>query len=113
MCTADKNWVVTPPKNATYDPPSRDIASACQCNTVAYNLMEACGYCQGVQIGDWKSWITNCPEAYVGKEYKPAVPSETVIPPWAREDSRQAGSWDPAVAVQIVQDLSKFPKLGG
>ncbi|KAG8953407.1 hypothetical protein FRC04_002249 [Tulasnella sp. 424] len=107
VCTADQNWVVTRPKNATYDPPSRDIASACQCNTVAYNLMEACGYCQGAQIGDWKSWIANCPAAYVSKEYKQAVPSETVIPPWALEDSSQAGTWDPAVAGQYARPSKK------
>ncbi|KIO30687.1 hypothetical protein M407DRAFT_20217 [Tulasnella calospora MUT 4182] len=98
VCSPDKYWGVDPAQpplgNFTYAPPHGTTANVCQCNTVAYNLMEACSFCQGAQIGDWKSWTTNCLPSDISKEYSPDVPSETVIPSWALLDPTQAGSWD-------------------
>lgn len=106
VCAPDNNWKVTSPGNTTYAPPANATANMCQCNTVAYSLMEACGYCQGARIGDWKLWITNCPASYISDQYTLPVPPQTVIPPWAFLDPKPAGSWDPAVARQYAGKLS-------
>lgn len=107
VCATDGNWVVVPPGNATYDPPTTANASVCQCNTVAYSLMEACSFCQGSHIGTWRTWITNCPEASWSKAYANTVPSETVIPPWALLDPTLSGSWSASRAKKYVGKSSR------
>ncbi|KIO30688.1 hypothetical protein M407DRAFT_68879 [Tulasnella calospora MUT 4182] len=100
-CSTGDDWKVTRPGNSTYAPPSGDKVNMCQCNTVTYNLMEACGYCQAARIGDWKSWIANCPQSYISTAYPYTVPPETEVPSWAFKNPEETeGSWDPAVARQ-------------
>ncbi|KAG8878901.1 hypothetical protein FRB98_005914 [Tulasnella sp. 332] len=71
-------------------------ANLCQCNTVTYNILQACAACQGGGIGTWSSWIKNCYTIYYG--YPESTPNGTIIPGWANVDPRTNDSWNALVA---------------
>ncbi|KAF8843547.1 hypothetical protein BDN67DRAFT_1000775 [Paxillus ammoniavirescens] len=43
-----------------YGAPSGAYANPCECNTVAYSLVSACGACQGAVYLTWPAWTVNC-----------------------------------------------------
>ena len=91
-----------------------------RCNTVTYNLLQACSICQGGVAGGWYvspllgiladqliftpcyyriNWITNCtaPNITVGK-YPLPLPGGVAIPSWAYIDFTTQDQFQPAVA---------------
>jgi hypothetical protein len=92
-----------------YSSPQGSNATACQCNTVAYNLMAGCTLCQNDaldSIGDiWIDefgWSEGCP-TYDGSGKLPSQASslQSSIPPWAFT-VENGGSWDDFVASSMV-----------
>ncbi|KAI0717152.1 hypothetical protein C8Q76DRAFT_425879 [Earliella scabrosa] len=93
----ENSWIIPPLSTAPgglpfYLGPRRQSALfQCQCNTVHYSLIAACGACQGFHgaegIENWSSFIVNCPSNTIqGAVYPLDVPPETAFPPWAYLD---------------------------
>ncbi|KAF9475049.1 hypothetical protein BDN70DRAFT_280485 [Pholiota conissans] len=57
-------------------------ANPCQCNTVTYSLMSACGACQGRTYLAWSVWSANCVMVYTDT-YPEPLPSGVSVPGWA------------------------------
>ncbi|KDQ06767.1 hypothetical protein BOTBODRAFT_60438 [Botryobasidium botryosum FD-172 SS1] len=93
-------------KSFPYLPPGTlGPASACRCNTVAYNLISACAACQGAIIGPWDVWVQYCVSSMitVGK-YPSAVPQGTEIPVFAFYDPTITGLFDVEDAQRYIAD---------
>jgi len=82
-------------------PSSPLIATDCLCSSVAYNLLSACGLCQGATaIITWPSWSTNCTQHVIPQgQWILAIPSGTSVPAWAYvTPDKMGGAFSPAVA---------------
>ncbi|THU77813.1 hypothetical protein K435DRAFT_973814 [Dendrothele bispora CBS 962.96] len=86
------------PEQNHYLGPSIDDSNPCQCNTVVYSLMSACGLCQNRTIASWNEWSANC--ALVYTSYPEPIPSGTVVPGWAYLDVKSQGTFNAALAQQ-------------
>lgn len=86
-----------------YNNPTGSAANLCRCNTVTYNLLQACSYCQGANIGGWLDWTTNCTAANttVGS-YPLPLPGGVAVPNWAYLDFTQQDRFLPDVAQQAA-----------
>ncbi|KIO27835.1 hypothetical protein M407DRAFT_232003 [Tulasnella calospora MUT 4182] len=93
------SWMILALDGAdTYGAPSGELATPCECNTVFYNLIEACSGCQGGSINLWQYWIQSCPQTYIGKTFPYPIPAGTQVPTWADIDPSAAGYWSPVMA---------------
>ncbi|KDQ16730.1 hypothetical protein BOTBODRAFT_30646 [Botryobasidium botryosum FD-172 SS1] len=98
-------WIVNalPPASAQpYNVPMAPYANDCRCSSVAYDLLSACGLCQGGPVTTWADWTSNCSANVisVGK-YPRSTPSETEIPGWAFWDPTTNGGTFNATAAQL------------
>ncbi|KIM87187.1 hypothetical protein PILCRDRAFT_303122 [Piloderma croceum F 1598] len=57
----------------------------CQCSTVVYSLMSACGMCQNRTIEGWSAWQTNCSVVYT-QQFPESIPFGINVPGWAYLD---------------------------
>ncbi|KAJ6623491.1 hypothetical protein B0H10DRAFT_796535 [Mycena sp. CBHHK59/15] len=86
------------PPNTHYIGPDLANATLCQCSTVTYSLISACGACQDRTFEPWTNWSTNCPQVEVG-QYLQAIPTEVVVPAWAYLDVTMTNnSFNPILA---------------
>lgn len=94
------SWTIPAVRGAddSYAAPEGELATPCQCNTVFYNLIEACASCQGGVIRQWQYWIQYCPQAYIGQTFPYPIPGGTQVPTWADMDPSAVGFWSPTVA---------------
>ncbi|KAF8969855.1 hypothetical protein BDZ97DRAFT_1754280 [Flammula alnicola] len=87
------------PDSSHYLGPSLQNANACQCNTVTYSLMSACGACQGQiylpqpHYFSWSVWSANCAMVYVDT-YPEPIPSGVSVPGWAYLDVEANDDFD-------------------
>ncbi|KAI9571583.1 hypothetical protein HD554DRAFT_2302235 [Boletus coccyginus] len=82
----DGQFTVAPlPTSAHYAGPHADESNQCQCSSVTYNTISACGLCQDRAIIGWSIWDTNCTTVYPGV-FMPGVPAGTAVPHWAFQD---------------------------
>ncbi|TDL21524.1 hypothetical protein BD410DRAFT_294509 [Rickenella mellea] len=65
-----------------YVGPSTTLVDNCQCSSIFYSVISACGVCQNQTIITWSSWDTNCTTVYVSV-YPEAISTGTAIPAWA------------------------------
>ncbi|KDQ06723.1 hypothetical protein BOTBODRAFT_243047 [Botryobasidium botryosum FD-172 SS1] len=100
----DDPMVPYPPPNTTRPSASSRSINACTCSSVGYQLISACGVCQGVtNVLTWSTWHANCPDALVNvKVYPFPVPSRTAFPAWALLDPSTSNIFD----VQAAQSVS-------
>ncbi|KAH0827028.1 hypothetical protein J3R83DRAFT_4709 [Lanmaoa asiatica] len=73
------------PVNTHYTGPYADEQNPCQCSSVTYNTISACGACQNRTIISWSTWDTNCTTVYPGV-FPPGIPDGTAVPAWAFQD---------------------------
>ncbi|CAG7851031.1 SubName: Full=Uncharacterized protein {ECO:0000313/EMBL:CCA74084.1} [Serendipita indica DSM 11827] len=95
--------------SAPYTPP-QGAGSHCGCNTVAYNLMAACGWCQkDIEVSWWLTldqWAGNCTTANGGAEFTEDIPdtvntTSLTIPNWALMPP-VLDTWSPAQASAVA-----------
>ncbi|KAH8099951.1 hypothetical protein BXZ70DRAFT_195533 [Cristinia sonorae] len=79
-----------------YRPPQPASATACQCNTVFYSMLQACSKCQAHPIVPWSTWEFNCTTPYSG--YPETIPSGTNVPSWAYLDVIRADAFNDTAA---------------
>ncbi|KAF9527008.1 hypothetical protein CPB83DRAFT_856978 [Crepidotus variabilis] len=92
VCAGSPYPVHALPDNSHYVGPTLDSANPCQCNTVVYSLMSACGACQGRSYLSWSVWTANCPMVSTG--YPESIPSGLAIPGWAYLDVKTNDNFD-------------------
>ncbi|KAG1891125.1 hypothetical protein F4604DRAFT_1949427 [Suillus subluteus] len=85
-----------------YAGPWAATANSCECSTVTYALLSACGDCQNATYLDWSYWSYNCSQVF-SQVYPHNIPSGTKVPNWAYLNVTAAG-FDPVVA-QSAGDL--------
>ncbi|KAF9562199.1 hypothetical protein CPC08DRAFT_391330 [Agrocybe pediades] len=85
------------PAMSHYLGPTLQTANPCQCNTVTYSLMSACGACQGRTYLSWSVWSANCPTVSINT-YPEPIPSGVAIPGWAYLDVKATDNYDPTLA---------------
>ncbi|KAG2356136.1 hypothetical protein BDR07DRAFT_1464207 [Suillus spraguei] len=102
VCSGGDYSVNSLPSGDHYAPPTASEANNCQCSTVTYSLISACGDCQNATYLTWSSWSYNCTQIYLGV-YPNNIPSGTAVPNWAYLNVTTNG-FDP-VAAQNDGDL--------
>ncbi|KJA27471.1 hypothetical protein HYPSUDRAFT_937449 [Hypholoma sublateritium FD-334 SS-4] len=93
VCNGSPFPVLPLPANSEYLGPTLQDANPCQCNTVTYSLMSACGACQGQDYVSWSVWTTNCATVY-GNIFPEPIPSGVSVPGWAYLDVEAEGNFD-------------------
>jgi len=84
-----------------YTGPLAGDSTLCQCNTVFYMLLTACGACQGES--EWPAWSTyntNCTALYLS-QFPENIPSGTKVPQWAYLDITTDGTFNPTAAEAV------------
>ncbi|KAH9954751.1 hypothetical protein BGW80DRAFT_1258557 [Lactifluus volemus] len=87
------------PQGLHYTGPNAGQGNLCQCNTVVYSLVSACGGCQGGQWTLWSEWAFNCTseELSSNSTYPYSIPAGTRVPHWAYLNV-QADNWSATAA---------------
>ncbi|KAG2349766.1 hypothetical protein BDR05DRAFT_979875 [Suillus weaverae] len=101
VCWGGDFTISTLPSGTHYAAPTVAEANQCECSTVTYSLISACGDCQGATYLSWSSWSYNCSQTFQGYPYD--IPAGTVVPHWAYLTLNATG-FDP-VAAQNTGDL--------
>ncbi|KAI9459394.1 hypothetical protein F5148DRAFT_1218816 [Russula earlei] len=86
-----------------YGGPFAGGSTLCQCNTVVYSLVSACGACQGGSWVQWSQWSFNCSSVSEDGTYPTALPRLTRVPRWAYLSVVKANTWNITLA-QIAGD---------
>ncbi|KAI0777159.1 hypothetical protein BC629DRAFT_635973 [Irpex lacteus] len=88
-----------------YAPPSTGLLSPtdCNCNTVLYSLLAACGACQGQGFTTWKLWEANCPTVFVTK-FPDDIPSAVSVPQWAYLDVTTDNDFNVTAALSLANE---------
>ncbi|GLB34838.1 putative expressed protein [Lyophyllum shimeji] len=85
------------PDGSHYTGPALGATNRCQCNTVVYSLMSACGSCQGRTYETWDTWSGNCPTVSISS-FPEAIPPNTFVPGWAYFDVQTSGNFNATAA---------------
>ncbi|KAG1832053.1 hypothetical protein EV424DRAFT_82267 [Suillus variegatus] len=78
------------PPDTHYAAPTVAEANLCECSTVTYSLVSACGACQNATYLTWSSWSYNCSSVST-QQFPDDIPSGTAVPNWAYLDVTAAG----------------------
>ncbi|KAH7873518.1 uncharacterized protein C8R40DRAFT_1112334 [Lentinula edodes] len=70
------------PASNHYTGPSSGQATTCECSTLTYMLISACGACQNRTWISWQNWSQNCPIIELSVFPVP-LPTTTDVPLWA------------------------------
>lgn len=71
------------PPGTHYIGPNATQANPCECNTVVYSLISACGACQGEIFITWNAWSAECGNYTSNDLSQIPAPTDIVVPPWA------------------------------
>ncbi|PPR02063.1 hypothetical protein CVT24_011162 [Panaeolus cyanescens] len=94
VCNNGPFFVHALPDNSHYlGPVTVAGATPCECNTVVYSLMSACGACQGKTYLSWSVWSANCPTTYTSG-YPEQIPQGVAVPGWAYLDVTANDNFD-------------------
>ncbi|KAI0253447.1 hypothetical protein BJV78DRAFT_210424 [Lactifluus subvellereus] len=92
-------WTIAPlPQGRLYRGPDAGEGTLCQCNTVVYSLVSACGACQGSQWIQWSEWSLNCTSVASVSTYPESIPAGTRVPHWAYLDITTTDTWNDTAA---------------
>ncbi|KAI9447109.1 hypothetical protein BJY52DRAFT_375035 [Lactarius psammicola] len=98
------DFTLDPIQNLTYSYSGPDLEEAvnlCICNSVAYNLLSACGMCQGGQQRTWSDYTYNCSSNEDPSTFPNPIPAGTRVPQWALQDATHVNLWNATKAMTI------------
>jgi len=99
VCTGGAFTVNPLPLDTHYTGPTLDNVNDCQCSTVTYSVVSACGVCQNRSIVAWSLWKDNCTgHGPFILSYPESIPSGTAVPAWAYLDVTTSDFFNPAIA---------------
>ncbi|SJL00491.1 uncharacterized protein ARMOST_03804 [Armillaria ostoyae] len=93
VCNDGSYTLQSLPDMTHYLGPSVDAANPCQCSTVSYSLISACGACQNRTFAQWSQWRVNCASVDIGGFPEP-IPNGTHVPGWAYLDVKTKDTFD-------------------
>ncbi|KAK0503360.1 hypothetical protein EDD18DRAFT_629951 [Armillaria luteobubalina] len=93
VCNGGSYSLQSLPDMTHYLGPSVDAANPCQCSTVSYSLISACGACQNRTYAQWSQWRVNCASVDIGGFPEP-IPNGTHVPGWAYLDVKTEDTFD-------------------
>ncbi|KAI9571571.1 hypothetical protein HD554DRAFT_1789594 [Boletus coccyginus] len=97
----DGQYTIKPlPVGYYYPGPYADEANQCECSSVTYNTISACGLCQNRTILSWSVWNTNCTTIYPGV-FPLDVPTGTAVPQWAFQNVTTSDLFNPILAQSV------------
>ncbi|KAH9940397.1 uncharacterized protein BXZ73DRAFT_75504 [Epithele typhae] len=101
------SWILPLYENETYSPPTEDSYVQCLCNSVWYNIIQACTTCQGrdASVQTWFTYTAACGKADAGPtigSFPPGIPGLTAIPSWAFLDPTVTGTFDVNAASSVA-----------
>ncbi|KAJ8586098.1 hypothetical protein M405DRAFT_823905 [Rhizopogon salebrosus TDB-379] len=102
VCVGGQYSIDTLPADSHYIGPALDEANSCECSTVTYSLVSACGACQNSTFENWSTWSYNCSTIY-NTTFSMDIPTGTVVPHWAYLDVTTLDTFNPAAA-QLAGD---------
>ncbi|KIK49219.1 hypothetical protein CY34DRAFT_797160 [Suillus luteus UH-Slu-Lm8-n1] len=82
VCWGGDFTISSLPPGTHYAAPTVAEANSCECSTVTYSLVSACGACQNATYLTWSSWSYNCSQIFP-QVYPYDIPAGTVVPNWA------------------------------
>jgi len=83
VCGSFENITSLPlPLDNHYLGPTLVDATPCECSSVTYSMISACGGCQNHTFTDWLTWTGNC-TATSFMTFPKSIPSSIVVPSWA------------------------------
>jgi len=93
-------WEIEPlPQGRLYRGPDAGQDNLCECNTVVYSLISACGACQGSKWILWSDWSFNCSSVASASTYPKPISAGTRVPHWAYLNiTPTVDTWDPTAA---------------
>ncbi|KAH9928437.1 uncharacterized protein BXZ73DRAFT_102278 [Epithele typhae] len=92
-------------------PVSTAESDLCECNTVAFSTVAACGICQGRGDGvvPWSAYDKFCTETAAVSTYPYTVPSGTEIPAWAFQDVTESNVFNVTKAKAVAASDAAVP----
>lgn len=96
-------------ENSYTGPSGTDDRDLCKCNTVVYNLISACGGCQGASWVPYSEWSFNCTSKAPPGSFPEPVLVGTRVPNWAYVDTSIGNSWN----ISAAQLKGDFPEVTG
>lgn len=103
-CSGRPHQVNGIPPDTHYIGPISSDADACQCNTVTYSLVQACGGCQNrSQFISFTQWANNCPQEAIVPvgQFPRAFPDAVEVLSWAELNISQTNNtFNPAAAAR-------------
>ncbi|KAN0076908.1 hypothetical protein V8E55_010763 [Tylopilus felleus] len=86
--------------NDVYTGPYVSQQNECQCSSIFYNTICACGLCQNHSIIGWDSWDFNCSTVYPGT-FPLGIPAGTAVPQWALQDVTLSNMFNVTLAQSV------------
>ncbi|KAF8136781.1 hypothetical protein EV363DRAFT_1320525 [Boletus edulis] len=99
-CNGGQFSIPALPNGTHYTGPYADEQNPCQCSSVTYNVISACGICQNHTIVNWSTWDFNCSTVYPGV-FAPGVPDGTAVPQWAFQDLTTSNAFNASLAEAV------------
>lgn len=99
ICTGNSYNLEPLQESSHYLGPSFDTANGCQCNTVSYSMISACGLCQNRTIALWSEWSAACATVSI-RTFPSPLPSGLAVPGWAYLDVKEHDIFDVNLAKQ-------------
>ncbi|KAF8261139.1 hypothetical protein EI94DRAFT_1746677 [Lactarius quietus] len=97
------------PQNSYAGPTGTDDADLCKCNTVVYNLINACDACQGSPWLPYSDWTSNCTVKASPGTFPEPVPAGTRVPLWAYIDTSIGDNWN----ISMAKSIGDSPEVTG
>ncbi|KIM87188.1 hypothetical protein PILCRDRAFT_815663 [Piloderma croceum F 1598] len=97
VCNSGEFTVLPLAPSHHYTGPTAGQANPCQCSTVVYSLISACGACQNRTVEAWSAWQTNCSVVYP-QQFPGTIPSVTRVPAWAYLDVVKSDAFNATAA---------------
>ncbi|KAN0076910.1 hypothetical protein V8E55_010765 [Tylopilus felleus] len=99
-CNGGEFTIPALPPNTHYTGPYADQQNQCQCSSVTFNTISACGLCQNHTIVSWSTWNFNCSTVYPAV-FPPGIPDGTAVPQWAFQDVTTSNTFNVTLAESV------------
>ncbi|KAF8575313.1 hypothetical protein K439DRAFT_1665100 [Ramaria rubella] len=101
-CNSGKWNIPSLTNGEQYSGPLQGQSNKCQCSTVVFSVISACGACQGGTVATWSEWMANCSASDISiSAFPEPIPPGISIPAWAFLNITNNGTWDPSAAESI------------
>ncbi|KAE9410439.1 hypothetical protein BT96DRAFT_376361 [Gymnopus androsaceus JB14] len=109
LCEPGVQLPALPPSNHYTGPSFGLESSTCECSTVTYMLISACGACQNREWISWQEWSENCPTIELSV-FPVQIPTSINVPLWAYMNISSINVSSPRLPYNLHPALSLRPR---